>query len=186
MYLNCAVKPSTSLPPLSWCRPGAVSDLPAALRPPRDAGFPGAPSGMKPYRYDSVGNAMTHPEPRGETDVTDREHPPVETLPPLKPAWFHILLALSDGALHGYAIREAVDGRTGGRVKLYPANLYGSVREMAERGLLEPLSEEEQPDEDQRRQYYRLTPRGRELLRLEADRLQQLVDAARASRALAR
>ena len=39
--------------------------------------------------------------------------------------------------------------------------------------------------DDQRRQYYRLTPRGRELLRMEADRLQALVDVERASRARA-
>ena len=70
-------------------------------------------------------------------------------------------------------------------MKLWPANLYGSIREMTELDLLEALAEEEQPVDDQRRQYYRLTVRGRELLRVEADRLQSLVDAARASRALA-
>lgn len=111
---------------------------------------------------------------------------PLESLPPLKDAWFHILLALSGNPLHGYAIREAVESRTDGGVRLWPANLYGSIREMTELGLLEPLEEEEQPVEDQRRRYYRLTARGRELLRMEADRLQALVDAARASRALAR
>ncbi len=111
---------------------------------------------------------------------------PLEALPPLKPAWFHILLALSDETLHGFAIREAVERRTGGGVKLWPANLYGSIRDLAEQELVEALSEDEQPDDDQRRQYYRLTQRGRELLLMEADRLQQLVDAARASRALAR
>lgn len=111
--------------------------------------------------------------------------PPVATLPPLKPAWFHILLALSHGELHGYAIRESVDVQTNGRVKLWPANLYGSIKDMTDLALLEPLAEDEQPVEDQRRQYYRLTKRGRELLRLEADRLQGLIDAARASQALA-
>ena len=111
---------------------------------------------------------------------------PLDQLPPLKAAWFHILLALSEEPLHGFAIRESVEERTEGKVKLYPANLYGSIRDMTELALLEALSEEEQPDDDQRRQYYRLTERGRELLRMEADRLQQLVDAARASRALAR
>lgn len=109
----------------------------------------------------------------------------LESLSPLKPAWFHILLALSEGVRHGQGIRDAVESRTEGRVKLYPANLYGSVRDMTELALLEPLPEAEQPDDDQRRQYYRLTSRGRELLRVEADRLQSLVDAARSSRALA-
>lgn len=108
---------------------------------------------------------------------------PLESLPPLKTAWFHILLALGDGARHGYGIREAVESRTDGRVKLWPANLYGSIRDMTELALLEALDDEEQPVDDQRRRYYRLTLRGRELLRLEADRLQALIDAARASAA---
>ena len=111
----------------------------------------------------------------------ERSETPVESLPPLKSAWFHILLALGDGARHGYGIREAVDRRTGGKVTLWPANLYGSIREMTDFALLEALDEDEQPVEDQRRRYYRLTTRGRELLGVEADRLQALVDAARAS-----
>jgi DNA-binding PadR family transcriptional regulator len=106
--------------------------------------------------------------------------------PPIKPAWFHILLALADGARHGFAIRESVEARTDGRVKLWPATLYGSVREMAEAGLIEPLEGENDPDDDQRRRYYRLTRRGRDVLRAEADRLQALVDAARASEAQGR
>ena len=118
--------------------------------------------------------------------MPNRPDTPPSDLSPIKPAWFHILLALSEGALHGFAIRDAVEERTDGKVKLYPANLYGSIKDMTELALLEGMPEEEQPDRDQRRQYYRLTPRGEELLRLEADRLQLLVDAARASRALAR
>jgi DNA-binding PadR family transcriptional regulator len=105
---------------------------------------------------------------------------------PLKPAWFHILLALADGARHGFGIRESVEARTEGQVKLWPATLYGSVREMADAGLIEALEGENDPDDDQRRRYYRLTRRGRDVLRAEADRLQALVDAARASEALGR
>lgn len=102
---------------------------------------------------------------------------------PLKPAWFHILLALADGARHGFAIRERVERRTGGAVRLWPATLYGSMREMTEAGLIEPLEGEDDPDDDQRRRYYRLTRTGRAALRAEADRLQELVDAARAGAA---
>jgi DNA-binding PadR family transcriptional regulator len=104
--------------------------------------------------------------------------------PPLKAAWFHILLALSDGAQHGFAIRERVEERTDGSVKLWPATLYGSIRDLVTEGAIEAL--EGEPDDDQRRHYYRLTPAGRDLLRAEADRLQALVDAARGSRALAK
>lgn len=102
----------------------------------------------------------------------------------LKLAWFHILLALADGAQHGYAIRSSVRRRTDGAVKLYPATLYGSVRDMSERGLIEALEGTDDPDDDQRRRYYRLTPAGRDALRAEVARLQALVDHARTTQAL--
>ena len=102
--------------------------------------------------------------------------------PRLKKHWFDILLALADGAQHGYAIRSRVEERSEGRVKLYPATLYGSVREMADGGLIEAL--EGDPADDQRRRYYRLTKQGREALRAEVDRLQSLIDSARATAAL--
>ena len=108
------------------------------------------------------------------------------TLLPLKATWFHVLLALADGARHGYAIRASVEERTGGAVRLWPATLYGSIRELSESGVIEALEGEEDPDDDQRRRYYRLTSFGREVLRAETDRLQDLVDAARGSRALGR
>lgn len=115
---------------------------------------------------------------------TPSRSPDAGALLPLKTPWFHILLALADGAQHGYAIRDRVEARTEGAVKLWPATLYGSIRELSERGAIVPLEGDEDPDDDQRRRYYRLTPFGRELLRAEADRLQALVDAARTSRAL--
>jgi len=104
--------------------------------------------------------------------------------PAMKSAWFHILLALADGAQHGYAIRKSVQERTAGAVKLYPATLYGSIRNLADRELIEALEGADDPDEDQRRRYYRLTPAGREALRGEVARLQGLLDQARASAAL--
>ncbi len=101
----------------------------------------------------------------------------LKALLPVKPKWFHILLALSSEPMHGFAIRDSVDVRTGGTVRLWPATLYGAIREMGALGLIEPLEGDEDPDDDQRRRYYQLTVRGRELLRLEADRLQALVNA---------
>lgn len=103
---------------------------------------------------------------------------------PLKAAWFHILLALADEAQHGYAIRSTVRERTEGAVKLYPATLYGSIRELSERGLIEALEGEDDPDEDQRRRYYQLTETGRDTLRSEITRLQGLVEHALTTRAL--
>ena len=109
---------------------------------------------------------------------------PIAKLLPLKTAWFHILLALADGAQHGYAIRALVETRSEGRIKLWPATLYGAIRTLSEKALIEEVAETENPDDDARRNYYRLTSRGREALGAEADRLQSLVDRARRSRAL--
>ncbi|MGD2070739.1 MAG: helix-turn-helix transcriptional regulator [Gemmatimonadota bacterium] len=109
-----------------------------------------------------------------------------ESLLPLKTAWFHILLALGDGPQHGYAVRIDVEERTGGRVKLWPATLYGSIRDMEEEGLIVENEGPDDPDDDPRRRYYELTPRGRGVLSAEVERLQRLVDEARATRALRR
>lgn len=100
---------------------------------------------------------------------------------PLKTAWFHILLALAEGAAHGYAVRERVEARTDGAVTLWPATLYGALRDLEELGAIEALEGEDDPDDDQRRRYHRLTGLGRALLRAETERLQALVDAARAT-----
>lgn len=102
----------------------------------------------------------------------------------LKRSWFHILLALADEARHGYAIREDVRERTDGAVELYPATLYGSIRDLTEAGLIEPLVGDDDPDDDQRRRYYALTDAGRAALRDEVARLQGILDEARTSRAL--
>lgn len=99
----------------------------------------------------------------------------------LTPAAFHILLALADGARHGYGIMQEVETWTGGRVRLGPGTLYGAIKRLRGDGLIEET--EAGPDggaEDERRRYYRLTPAGRAVAVAEAERLARLVDAARA------
>jgi len=99
---------------------------------------------------------------------------------PIKLPWFHILLALADGALHGYGIQRAVLQRTGD-LRLWPAMLYRSLATLAEEGLIEETATPKSEDPDERRQYYSLTEVGRERLRLETDLMAQWVDAARSS-----
>ena len=53
-----------------------------------------------------------------------------EELLPLTPALFHILLSLADRELHGYDIMREVDERTGGKMRLGPGTLYGSIKRM--------------------------------------------------------
>lgn len=99
---------------------------------------------------------------------------------PLKSQWFHILLALSSGVLHGAAVRERVLAQSDGAVKLWPAMLYGSLDDLSERGLIEELPEDEAPEAGGRRRFYRITPAGRRSLAEEAERLEALVNLVRA------
>ena len=109
----------------------------------------------------------------------------IERFLPMKPASFHILLALANGPRHGYAIRSAVEELTSNGVRLWPATLYGSVRQLAESGLIEELEGEAGPDDDARRRYYQLTALGRRVLAAETERLRALVEYARGTRAVA-
>ncbi|HZD57337.1 MAG TPA: helix-turn-helix transcriptional regulator [Anaerolineales bacterium] len=99
---------------------------------------------------------------------------------PLSPAAFSILLALKDGEKHGYAILQAAADQSNGAVKLLPGTLYNLLKRMLEDGWIEELDERPDPKlDDQRRRYYRLTGLGERIARLEAERLQSLVYAAR-------
>ena len=63
--------------------------------------------------------------------------PKPETFLPLKTNWFHILLSLASGDQHGYGIMQEVLERTGGKVRLWPATLYGSIKRLIEAELIE-------------------------------------------------
>ena len=105
----------------------------------------------------------------------------VETLLPLPPVTFHVLVALADEELHGYAIIQDVAARTAGEVRLGAGTLYRSIQRMLEQGLLEETQERPAPElDDQRRRYYRITLFGAAVARAEARRLAQLVKLARA------
>ena len=99
---------------------------------------------------------------------------------PLTPAVFHILLALAEGERHGYAVMQEVEERTGGVIRMGPGTLYGSLKRMTVSGLIEAAGEED----GERRRHYSLTKLGRSVLMAEAQRLETLVDAARARRVL--
>jgi DNA-binding PadR family transcriptional regulator len=106
----------------------------------------------------------------------------VESLLPLPPATFHILLALADEERHGYAIIQDVRTRTEGSVRLSAGTLYRSIQRMQEQGLIEESRRRPAPDDDdERRRYYLLTPFGTAVARAEARRLTQLVRLARES-----
>jgi DNA-binding PadR family transcriptional regulator len=109
-------------------------------------------------------------------------HPAPETLLPLQPAAFHILLALADADRHGYAIIQEVAARTGGGVRLSAGTLYRSIQRMLEQGLIDEVRQRPAPElDDERRRYYRLTAFGRSVACAETERLSRLVRLARGS-----
>ncbi|MEP6492530.1 MAG: PadR family transcriptional regulator [bacterium] len=112
---------------------------------------------------------MAHADPRGQL--------------PLTAVVLHILLALTDGDRHGYAIAQVIEESTGGEVRTGPGTLYGSIQRMLVATLIEEAPRP-RSDDDERRRYYRMTAFGRRVLGLELDRLAQIVRLARSKRLL--
>jgi DNA-binding PadR family transcriptional regulator len=99
----------------------------------------------------------------------------------LTPAEFQVLVALADGEKHGYAIGKEVASRTDGQVQLRAATLYTVIKRLLEQGLLdESMARPDREADDERRRYYRLTPRGRKAAEAEALRLEATARQARA------
>jgi DNA-binding PadR family transcriptional regulator len=100
----------------------------------------------------------------------------VQKFLPLKTQWFHIMLSLAGGEQHGYGIMQDVLGRTDGKVRLWPATLYGSIKRLIEAELIEESDDRPAPElDDARRRYYHLTALGRRALDAECERMQELV-----------
>jgi DNA-binding PadR family transcriptional regulator len=99
---------------------------------------------------------------------------------PLTPAVLHILLALSAGPRHGYAIMKEVDSDSQGKVKMGPGTLYGSINRMMESGLVRESDRRVDPEmDDERRVYYEITAPGRNALASELERYREVVAVAR-------
>jgi DNA-binding PadR family transcriptional regulator len=112
-----------------------------------------------------------------------------EQLLPLTPVVLNILLALADEERHGYGIGVEVRERTGGKMRLGPGTLYGSLKRMVDGGLVEEVEESERPPEEESeeaprrydvemRRYYRLTGFGERVLGAELARLERVVRTA--------
>lgn len=112
-----------------------------------------------------------------DPSITDDE---IQRHLPLRSHWFHILLALSEEARHGSGIVRSILKETDGKLRLWPATLYGSLEELLEHGWIEELKgpDDHPQGESRKRRYYRITPMGAQILAAEAARLQALAHAA--------
>src|SRR5208337_4873245 len=98
----------------------------------------------------------------------------MEALPLSEPVLL-ILLSLAERPRHGYAILKNVEEISDGRVRLSTGTLYGAIRRLLDGGWIERFKEE---DTSRGRQAYRLTSRGRQMLKEEVSRMKQLTRVA--------
>ncbi len=95
---------------------------------------------------------------------------------PLTRAAQHIVLALLEGELHGYAVMRRVEELSEGTVKLGPGTLYGTLNRLVDEGLIVETTDRVSRTEGERRRFYELTPTGRTAALEELARLRALVD----------
>jgi DNA-binding PadR family transcriptional regulator len=110
----------------------------------------------------------------GQTTLPDS----VRRLIPLTPAVFYVMLALSSGAKHGYAIMQETTSLSEGGFRMGAATLYSTIQRLVDLDLVAAA----EPDltEDSRRRYYELTRMGRQLLEAEVRRMNAVVKRANA------
>ena len=97
---------------------------------------------------------------------------------PLTAAMFNVLITLADGDKHGYAILKEVEEQTAGEVQLSTGTLYGIIKRLLAEGLIVESRHRPTEDDDQRRRYYRLTDLGRQVVVVEAMRMERVLARA--------
>jgi DNA-binding PadR family transcriptional regulator len=114
----------------------------------------------------------------------DRRRPEADT--PLRRVEFHILLSLATSERHGYGIIQDIQERGDTSIPDV-GTMYRALARMVENGLIDAAARRPAPDaDDERRNYYRITARGRQVAREEARRMELLLRAARAGGLLVR
>lgn len=103
--------------------------------------------------------------------------PEPESVLPLKPGDFQILMVLMDQDLHGYGIMQEVATASDGRIQLEVGSMYRMIARMMDEGLI--AESKTRRDAADRRRYYGITAFGQEVARLEARRLVDVVKQAR-------
>ena len=107
----------------------------------------------------------------------------IERYLPLKPAYFHILLCLTEKPTHGYGVRQEIEERTAGRIVLAAGTLYEALQRLERDALVEETAAPAEAAEraSSRWRFYRATRLGRAVVRAEIERLEADVSAARAA-----
>lgn len=96
----------------------------------------------------------------------------------LPAASLHVLLALLDGDKHGYAIMQEIEELSDGAVRMGAGTLYGTIKRLLSKGLIEEVTHVHADADDERRRYYRLTAAGESAAAEEMTRLHTLLQRA--------
>jgi len=97
---------------------------------------------------------------------------------PLTEATYFIMLSLTPGPKHGYAIMKDVMTLSDNRLVLSTGTLYGALKRLLEQGWIKRMEDPESNETGRPRKVYRLTNLGRRILSAEVARLRTLVTAA--------
>lgn len=89
---------------------------------------------------------------------------------PLTEAVYYILLSLHK-PMHGYAIMQYVKELSDDRVNLGPGTMYGAIKSLLEKKWIQLIDSEK----GSRKKEYELTRLGREIVRIEIKRLEELL-----------
>jgi DNA-binding PadR family transcriptional regulator len=98
---------------------------------------------------------------------------------PLREPTFYILLSLSPGPKHGYAIMKEVEFLSESRLLLSTGTLYGAIKRLLDDGWIRRVEDPLPNRTDRERKAYALTEQGRRLLSAEIERLRKMVSVAK-------
>ena len=102
------------------------------------------------------------------------------SLPRLTAVELQILLCLGENSRHGYGIKQEIEERTEGEMRLGSGTLYEAIQRLESSGCIQDAPTPAGEDSGRRRKrYYDLTPRGRQSLEAELSRLERIVRFAR-------
>lgn len=94
---------------------------------------------------------------------------------PLTETTYFVLLALLKPA-HGYMIMQEVEELSNQQVRLAAGTLYGALENLIKQKLIMPIE-----SEDKRRKVYIITEKGKEVLRLDYERMQHMIKITKLS-----
>ena len=115
-----------------------------------------------------------------EIDLSTATHKPHAS--PLSATDWHVLMALVEEDLHGYAIMKAVERDSRGAVSAEIGSLYRILSRLMTDALVDEVAPPADAPTETRgrpRRYYRVTEEGRAALRQEALRLGDALELAR-------